>query len=197
MTANWSGNPATWANGGLTAASLNTELRDRMDYLKAAADLHGLASAVTIGQVKSALCGVRALRTASQSIPDANPTFVQLTAADEFDSNAFHDPAVNSTRITIPAGLGGVYLFGGSVEWASNGTGRRLAEVILNGGSAILGAKSQIAAATGAPTRQDTGATVYLFVAGDRIEMNVTQNSGGALSLDTAVLWAVRLFATV
>ena len=36
---------------------------------------------------------------------------IPFASTDKFDSNSFHNPASNNTRITIPTGYGGKYLF--------------------------------------------------------------------------------------
>ena len=99
-----------WASGAVTEAEMDTYVSGNDDYLKDAIDLHGLTSSSTRQQVKSALCGVKAVRSAVQNLTDSTTESCVFTAADTWDSDAFHDPASNAARITIPTGLDGYSL---------------------------------------------------------------------------------------
>jgi hypothetical protein len=194
--ASWT-TPKTWVAGSaLTAAEMNTHVRDNLTWLKDALSLHGIDSDSARGQLDGALYGVRALRTATQSILDGASTAVALTATDDFDSNSMHSTSVNNTRVTIPAGGDGVYLVGHGEEWAGNATGSRAGTIKLNGSTDITGTEIRVANAGGSTAVRSAAATAYQFSAADYIELYVLQNSGGSLNIQAAVLWAVRLFKT-
>jgi hypothetical protein len=73
-------------------------------------------------------------KTGNQSI--AHNTTTALTFDDEsFDTDAFHDNSTNTSRITIPAGKGGKYLFGGLISAESGNNGRSLTTKVNNANS--------------------------------------------------------------
>ena len=186
----------TWvAKANLTAAEFNEQVRDNGDYLKDALDLHGLTSDSTLAQTKGALYGVRAVATASQSIPDASDTAVAYSATDAFDSDAFHDTSTNNSRITIPTGGDGFYLVGFGAEWAANSTGTRRGRLVEGGVTQIEGGTQRVANAAGANVMM-SATTLYQFTAGEYFELFVLQNSTGSLDVVESVLWAARLFAS-
>jgi hypothetical protein len=127
--------------------------------------------------------GVKAIKSATQSLTNNTDTAITFAGTDTFDTNGFHDPAVNNTRFTIPAGKGGYYLVTGNWGLASNPTGNRECYFNLNGSFGFNG---------GGIPAQPTSATVgtYSFIANlsvaDYIEMYVNQTSGGALNANTS-----------
>jgi hypothetical protein len=54
------------------------------------------------------IVGVQAKRVASTALTTSD-TLLTLTEADDWDTDGFHDPVTNSSRLTVPAGLGGLY----------------------------------------------------------------------------------------
>lgn len=99
---------------------------------------------------------------------------INFTSADAFDTNAFHDPSTNSSRITIPAGYAGKYLFYG---FYSIGTvpaqafayltknGSLLADTLGNGG--IIGNTA------GNTNQIPTGMLVTTAAVSDYFELNL------------------------
>ena len=101
----------------------------------------------------------------------------------------------NSTYVTIPAGLGGTYLFEASVQFLGHSSAQ-LAALIRRGGitalpnasfSRILG----FSAATGPSV-----STTYLspVVAGETVSVLAIQTSGDSVSIDIARFGGVKLF---
>jgi hypothetical protein len=95
------------------------------------------------------------------------------------DTNTFHDNSTNNTRITIPSGKAGKYLFTGAGYWDTNGTtfavGERTGYIYKN--------NTQV----GVFLQQKASANVYLghvwsvildLAVGDYVEFAVLQNSG-------------------
>ena len=195
MTANWSGTPATWAAGGLSSTTMNAEVRDRMEWLKAALLLAGIDSDTVLGQLKSARTGVRALRLTTQSIPNTSLTAVQFTTADAWDSDSLHDPSTNSERITFGSGMGGDWDVGWAIEWNGDATGYRYARVLLNGSTAILGLSDRTAPSA-ATDWEHSAVTPYSFSSGDYITLQAYQSSGSSLAINQAVFWAERRATT-
>lgn len=66
----------------------------------------------------------------------ATETSMTFQNADTYDSDGFHDPAVNNTRITIPAGLAGKYQFSGYHAFGAGQQDRRLLYRV-NGGTSF------------------------------------------------------------
>jgi hypothetical protein len=110
----------------------------------------------------------------------ANNTATALTFDSEFfDTDTFHSTATNTSRITIPAGLGGKYQINFGYRWAGNATGStRIARLYLNGANANKDLTDNVA--TNAEIIQNRS-FIYNFTAGDYFEVFVTQNSGGNL----------------
>jgi len=97
-----------------------------------------------------------------------------------FDTDGFHDNVTNNTRLTIPAGLGGWYMIGGSIDFLGNSAGRRVLFIELNADPArnIVGIKIPVLDANASSLNVDT---LYQAVAGDFFELRALQNSGGDL----------------
>lgn len=115
----------------------------------------------------------------SANIATVNTTAKVLTFDSErYDTGDFHSTASNTDRLTIPTD--GLYAIGGSVQFASNATGYRQVEILLNASSAIGGVVHQ--AVNGAVTVVNTS-TEHQLAAGDFVTLRVTQASGGALNV--------------
>lgn len=86
----------------------------------------GLPPAPTVGR------GCQAWATAAQSIP--NVTFTAFTfATEQWDDLNMHDPTVNNSRITIPAGYGGKWQFDAHTDWSNPSTGKKAIGFRVNG----------------------------------------------------------------
>jgi predicted secreted protein len=110
----------------------------------------------------------------------ANNTFTALTAQNEFfDTDGYHSNSVNTSRITIPAGLGGKYLVQGQCNFDLNAVGGRVVGIYKNGSAFVPGG---IALPSATEYVAATINTVVSLVAGDYIELFVRQTSGGNLN---------------
>lgn len=133
---------------------------------------------------------VQAVRTAVQSVATSAWTSVDFTAADAWDTDGFHSTTSNSTRITIPVGLGGKYIVHPHVELAA-GTNTRAVRVLVNGATAYrlfdfyLSTSNVFVFASSLP---------LAISAGDYVELQVYQASGAALNL-TLSTFTVRWFS--
>ena len=121
--------------------------------------------------------GVRLTKSAGQSC--ANNTGVKITWDTEtYDTNTFHDPSTNTSRITIPAGKAGYYSITATGAFAANATGQRYyAFYINNVFTTIFGRMNGYSAG-------DTtlcGTLVFNLAENDYIEVEAFQNSGVAL----------------
>lgn len=122
-----------------------------------------------------ALPGVRAIASATQSIPHNTATAINL-AAESYDDASYHDNATNNTRLTLGPGR---WMIIGSIRYGVNSTGDRYA-LIRKNGTDIIGREGDQAVAT--EHSQVAIAVVDLTAAGDYVELVGLQTSGGALS---------------
>lgn len=188
--------PRTWVAGQtVTAAALNTDLRDDLLNIDERLDLQGITSESALNKVKSALCGVRLVDSGTQTISNSVATALTWDT-ESYDSDGFHD-AGQPARITIPAGFGGYYDVSVSVRWDSDVNGYRSLWLEDDTG-AYLG--RDITAAVNGTFTQQTLTCPVLLAAGDWIIARVEQDSGGALDLSKVAtvnfFTAHRIFAT-
>jgi hypothetical protein len=165
------------------------------DVPLATASRKGLLSAADFAKLAAlyqAPPSCRAFHNAAQAI--ANTTIAALAFnAERFDTHAFHDPATNNSRLTVPAGLGGLYLLGGHVTWAAGAGNRRQVAIRLNGATTI-----EVADQAGAGSPSQSATTTYRLAAGDYAELTVYQDSGGALNVSafsnfSPEFWLIRM----
>lgn len=107
------------------------------------------------------------------------------------DSAALHDTSTNNSRITIPTGEGGWWLFSAAVEFTAHASGERKLSLRVGGSSDY--AYEAVGAAASGVTR--LGVTAHLaLAAGQYVEVIAAQNSGGALTVTTTrAFMAVRV----
>jgi hypothetical protein len=142
--------------------------------------------------------GVKARRTASQSIGDGADESIVFTASDEWDPDALHPASDVGVYVGDDGGGLGYYLLIGNVEWDANATGARSIWFEYNGidggGTDVPGSKATVAPVNGGPTRQTTTAVYYATDAvGGFFAMTVRQNSGGALDVTDATFTVIRI----
>jgi hypothetical protein len=118
----------------------------------------------------------------SVAIATVSAVFKILT----FDSERRNDGSVHNTgfnisRLTAP--IAGWYAITGHIVFASNATGLRDAAILLNGATII--AQTLFPAATTNVTNISIAAIYYLN-AGDYVELEAYQDSGGALNVTAA-----------
>ena len=117
--------------------------------------------------------------TNPQSISNNTHTSVTFTA--EFiDTDGFHSNITNTSRITIPSGKDGIYRVFGQVTYNADGTGNRRASIAKNG----TRFRQTINVASATASSFATAEGIFSLVAGDYVEVQAFQNSGGALDLD-------------
>ena len=114
---------------------------------------------------------------ATQSISNNTSTLVTWNS-ENFDTNTFHSTSTNTSRITIPSGKAGYYLFTSYGFFGDNATGNRRLDLRKNG-SLIRSWP------TPSTTNTFSGLTITCFLSlaeADYIEIAVFQTSGGALN---------------
>lgn len=124
--------------------------------------------------------GCVAWRNTTQTINSATDTALLLNS-EAFDTHGFHSTTTNTSRLTIPTGMGGLYLVSGAIRFANNPNGGRVASIRLNGGIFISQVPLLNAGdiATGVPTQAMTQ-----LAAGDYVELFAWHSVGAALSTD-------------
>lgn len=125
--------------------------------------------------------GAKVYNSTTQSIPDNSETAATFDT-EEWDTDGFHSVSSNTSRLTIPAGLGGKYLLTGGGFWNSNPVSPH-AGFKKNGNTWI---RSSGASGRAASSYSETTVVVADLVAGDYVEFLVYQNSGGAVTFGHA-----------
>jgi hypothetical protein len=114
------------------------------------------------------------------NISIANTTVTALTFnTQRWNEGSLHSTSTNSGRLT--ARVAGLYLIGGSVQYAANATGVRFTAIRLNGSTYIT---DDIRASAGAGDPTDASVcTAYQMDVDDYVELTTYQASGGALNV--------------
>ena len=128
-------------------------------------------------------CRIKKSGGANQNISHATTTTITFDAED-FDTNSFHDNSTNNTRITIPSGKGGKYLFTVTGHWGDNTTGSRQMYFRKNGSDIVAFNIWSSDGAVGFSLPQ-----VFELVATDYIELVVYQDSGTTIVVEGAYLF--------
>lgn len=126
--------------------------------------------------------------SATQSVTASTFQKVTWNTVKEATTGLTWDAANNRFVATKP----GVYRITGSVQWATNATGRRLLYIYKNGAQYTGNELGASAFSTGQPVLQHSN-DVPLAI-GDYVEIFVWQNSGGALNINDALSDAKMFF---
>jgi hypothetical protein len=192
----------TWVLGEIvTAAMMNEQIRDNGNEIwkgTTAGDIDYYTSATTkarlgIGTAYQRLAVVSGIptwvgyqgcgltdTTATQAIGTGADTEPSQFDTETFDSNGYH--AASNNYMTIPVGLGGLYMVSAYAYFDGNATDDKLREIGLKiAGTTILRA-SFVQDADGGNTHMCISAPV-LLADGDTVRMVVQQITGGNLNL--------------
>ena len=134
----------------------------------------------------STFAGCLATISGSQTISNGVQTKKTFTGTDTFDTDGFHDPSSNDSRITIPTGMGGYYLIYAQVNWDASTSGRRII-ILLKNNTSSLRSLEGFSTATNTVYPVTAIMTVANLSAGDYIEVELLQTSGGNLNTDNGV----------
>lgn len=115
---------------------------------------------------------------------------IAFDAADTLDTDSFHNPSVNNTRLTIPSGFPGYYLITARAVFTANATGIRMIGYSVNAGGAAPFMRVD-AAASGQTDLCFTA--VRSLAAADYVEIQCHQTSGGDLDVTTCEAQLVLL----
>jgi len=128
----------------------------------------------------------------TQSINDNSFTAITFDSEDH-DTGAMHSTATNTSRLTVPANAGGAYLVCGGTRFAANGTGTRVVRIVKNGAT-------QVSTGTAVPGNASVDVVIatsclVVLAAGDYVELQAYQNSGGALAVGSGTSRYEQSFA--
>jgi hypothetical protein len=127
----------------------------------------------------------------------SNTNYTVLFGGEDFDTDAYHSTATNTGRITIPAGLGGYYLFTINNRQTTTSAQQNSISLHVNGSAIGYGTANgnfQSVVNTGGIGITLSGSIVYYATAGDYFTC-VAYLGGAALSVDNAVFQAIYLGA--
>ena len=147
-----------------------------------------IATGLAPGDIGAAVAGAapvrhwcRLYKTASSVIPTTGPAVVTWEG-ESADTDNYHDLVTNPSRVTIPAGLGGLYVVSCGLDWANNTAGGRSAQLRTNGsGTPYDYFQYQSSPALGEVI--PLGVLVVPLAAGDYFEIFGVQASGGNLNV--------------
>jgi hypothetical protein len=146
----------------------------------------------TTGQVLTVASGLPSWATLSTSnkgcflylSADATTTSgtepITAWTAESWDTDSFHSLTTNTSRITIPTGLGGKYLALLNIQFNANSTGRRISAIKVNGTTVR---DTEMGTPTSSGYLNAPISTILNLSAGDYIESSSYQTSGGSLTL--------------
>jgi hypothetical protein len=144
---------------------------------------------------RRAMCTYRArgVSNATQSIPTGIGTDItfQTNAYNVGYSGNIHNAAIQPTRFVAP--ITGVYHIEANLAFASNATGYRSVQLVRNG-SASLGPGVTVTPLTGTETAVFVAAD-YLLTKDEYVTVQVVQNSGGALNVNSGATMSLRWVA--
>ena len=109
----------------------------------------------------------------------ATSTWTAITwSTEDFDTDAFHSTATNTSRITIPSGKAGKYQINGAVQYNDNTTGYRVLAIYVNGVK-----KWEVWCPADANYPHNTISQILNLAENDYVELFVWQNSGNTLTI--------------
>jgi hypothetical protein len=123
--------------------------------------------------------GCRLIQTSGQTISNNTATALQFNSED-YDTDAFHDNSTNNTRVTIPSGKAGKYLFVGNCFGDTGATADvgRMASTLYKNGVALPNTEIENTTSTSSYETWTIHTVLDLGV-GDYIQWYVYQTSGG------------------
>lgn len=135
----------------------------------------------------STYVGCKTSRATNQTLTTATWTAISMTATDTEDSDAFHDPASNADRHTVPTGKAGVYHVIVKVQHTQNNAGARYVGIGKNA-SATPDVGGMAFKADQLVNHNILYTTDVRLAVGDYLRCFAYQDSGGNLDVTVAEL---------
>lgn len=126
--------------------------------------------------------GGRFTHNANQSIAHNTSTVVALNTETYKTSGITHSNVTNNSRVTMDSA--GKYLFTANVSWGANATGFRALVFKING-TTYVGIARMMAITTASEQSYQMAVTEWNASAGDYVEIEVFQNSGSSINIET------------
>jgi hypothetical protein len=127
--------------------------------------------------------GALVYMSAAESTATGVSEFLDFDSED-YDTSTIHDTVTNSSRLTVPTGVTRVRI-SGSVTFASNATGYRLAQIFKNNSASYTGFVANYETpVSGTLHVMSIVSPVLTVTATDYFELRVFQTSGGALDVN-------------
>lgn len=145
----------------------------------------GVASSVTFA-------GAKAYNSTTQSVSNATATILTLDS-EEYDSDALHDTVTNTSRMTVPTGKAGKYLVVGTSTHNGAIGSNSVIRLKKNGTTLLVGSQAYFPKTSASA---QAIATVSL-IATDYIEIEVYQDTGGAINFGHATADEIRTSLTM
>jgi hypothetical protein len=174
----------TAGSGTVTSATVKAGPGSGIIYLQPAATAAGRVQVdgdLVIDGANSLLAARASVTSATQSFTNATAAKVLLDLASSSPTTNTYDPKgwFSNANDRITVNQSGFYAITGTLGWAANSTGRRIAELQVNGsGVALVSAPSH----TSALSMIQNVNTIVWMNANDYVELFGRQDSGGALS---------------
>jgi hypothetical protein len=160
-----------------------------------AADLLTVSGRVSVLEAVAAAQAYATIQgTGTQSLPNNTWTALAMTGT-ETDPLSGHSLVTNTSRWVCPAGQGGLYLAGGSANFAANGTGARFTGVRKNGAETVAANGAQYTPSGTGTTVVPTAVWAFVLAPTDYLELYGYQSSGAALNvnLTNSGFWLSRI----
>lgn len=125
--------------------------------------------------------GARAYNSATQTVTAGVETAMTFDS-EEFDTDAFHSTSANTSRMTIPAGLGGKYLVRAHLGFPGS-HGVIFGRLKKNGSTFITGSEDDLVSGTDSSLAP---AAVVDLIAGDYLEVFASRASGTSVGAATS-----------
>lgn len=132
----------------------------------------------------------RVYNSAALSVATATNTVLTMDS-ERYDVGSCHSTSSNTSRLTVPAGCGGIYHIGGVAMFAANATGVRAIWLMLNGATRIV---QQAQPASSATDQSITVSCDYKLTAADYVELYVYQSSGGLLNINSSANYSPEMW---
>lgn len=204
-------NYRTWTTGEIvTAVMLNEQIKDNgnaiwvgttagdMDYYTSATEKARIAKGTEGQSLKSiagvptwtGLVGAKIFEDDYQSIANDSETIITTYGTETYDSHGFHSGT--DGILTVPTGLGGLYLIGANGYFDGHATANRLRQLGLRKNSTNI---AQVTTVQDADSSSIWMNIFHLDILneGDTIKTVVLQKSGTSLKWYWYTLWMIKL----
>lgn len=134
--------------------------------------------------------GCRVFHSVNQAV---NTGTTLVFDSEYWDTDGYHDLVTNNSRITIPTGLSGKYLFGANIAFAAAVLGERFIYLNVNGTTTWSLVRESPDQTGGAQTAINLN-TILSLADGDYVEVLAYQSTGGAINVERQTNWSAEFW---